>query len=519
MRKFMILLLIAFAAAGAFANQPTGPGELKTLVYATTDHITDWDPSNAYDFHTWEIFQNINRSLLAYKPGTTELVPGLAESYEVNAAGDVYTFKLRRGVSFSDGTPFDANVVKWSIDRVMRIEGDPSWLVTSFVESVDVVDQYTVRFNLLGPVGFFPALAASVPYMPVNPNAYPPDHWVNDPSELPGGVLAGLGPYKLVSAKRDEEVILEKNPEYYGPEPNIDRIVIRYYADATTMRLALENGEVDLVYKELNPSDRADLMKDSNFVSLSIPGAQIRYLCFETSEGPLKDPVARQAVAALINRPEIVDKVYLGQQAPLYSMIPQGMIYHTDDFKEVFGDGNVQLAEQLLRSLGYSASNPLTFDLWYPPEHYGDAEVNLAEVIVAQLQKTNLINVSLKSAEWSTYTDNWDTKVMPVFTLGWYPDYIDPDNYTAAFAGTNGSAGMGIYFSDSEWDALFAQEQTSSNPTVRERIFTQLQQMWTEQVPTVPIFQGNLFVFTTKNVSGVQIGPTMIFNYDTLDIN
>ncbi|TFH06345.1 MAG: peptide ABC transporter substrate-binding protein [Spirochaetales bacterium] len=461
----------------------------------------------------------MNRGLLAYKAGTTELVPGLALSYDVNTAGDVYTFTLRRGIKFSDGTAFDANTVKWSIDRVMRIGGDPSWLVTDFVESVDVVDDYKVRFNLVGSVGFFPSLAASVPYMPVNPNIYPADSYVNDPSELVGGELVGLGPYKVVSFKRDEEIVLEANPEYYGTAPNVGRIVIRYYADATTMRLALEKGEVDLVYKDLNPSDKADLMTNSDYVTYEIPGAQIRYLCFETSESVLSNPKARQAVAALINRQEIIDRVFLGQQNPLYSMVPEGMIYHSPTFKSALGDANVAMAESLLKELGYTAAKPLAFDLWYTPSHYGDTEINLAEVLLAQLSATDLLDVSLKSAEWSSFLDNFDTKQMPAYLLGWYPDYIDPDNYTAAFGGTSGSAGMGIYYSDPEWDALFTTEQTNADPAVRADVFEELQTRWTVEVPTVPIFQGNLFVFTQKNVSGVKIGPTMIFNYDTLVLN
>ena len=208
MKRLATLVLVLLVAATAAMARGPREEEPTTLVYGTTEKITDVDPANAYDFHTWEIFQNINRGLLSYRPGTTELIPGLAESYSVSDSGDVYTFHLRQGINFSDGTPFDANVVKWSIDRVMRIAGDPSWLVTDFVESVDVVDDYTVRFNLFGPVGFFPSLVASVPYMPVNPNIYPPDSFVNDPSELVGGELVGLGPYRVVSFKRDEEIVL-----------------------------------------------------------------------------------------------------------------------------------------------------------------------------------------------------------------------------------------------------------------------------------------------------------------------
>jgi len=523
MRKFLLSLLVASVLAGGVvvsvfasgATEATG-AQQQTLVYGTTEKVTDMDTASAYDFHTWEIFQNIDQGLLTYKPGTTEIVPGLAESFTVNDKGDVYTLKLRQGLKFSNGDPFDAQVVKWSIDRVMNLKGDPSWLVSSFVKSVDVVDKYTVRFNLVGPTAYFPSLLATPTYFPLDPKQYPADKIVKDVAELPGGTIAGLGPYTLSSFKRDEQAVFKANPNYYGTQPKIGTIIIRYYADATTMRLALQAGDLDLAYKTLNPSDIKSLSVDPKFTTYKLPGPFIRYLCFETSQSTFKDPVLRQAVAALVNRPDIIQKVYLGQNDPLYSMVPAGMIYHSDNFKTAFGDGNIKLAQKLLTQAGYSASNPLSFDLWYTPSHYGDTEVNLAQVLKNELEASGMIKVNLKSAEWATYKDQWNKKQMPVFLLGWYPDYVDPDDYTAAFAGTEGSKGMGIYFSNPAWDKLFSEEQSSPDPAVRATIFQKIQDMWTQQVPTVPIFQGNLYVFTKPSVKGVEIGPTLIFNYDQL---
>jgi peptide/nickel transport system substrate-binding protein len=536
MKKIFLVMLVLVICAGvvfaggkkeepapmeekAPAKEEKAPPKPSLLVYATTDKVIDMDPANAYDFFTWELFQNVYRGLMSYEPGKTTLIPGLAESYEVKGDGDVYVFNLRKGVTFTDGTPFTADTVKWSIDRVIALAGDPSWLVTDFVDSVEVVDDHKVQFNLKFPCGFFPSLVATVPYFPVNPNIYPFDAVVRDPEELKGGAVVGLGTYKIISFKRDEEIILEKNNDFYGKKANIDRIVIRQFADATTMRLALERGEVDLVYKSLNPSDIADLEKNSNFTTYKMSGPYIRYMCFETSEGVFKNKKLRQAFGALLNRKDIIDKVFLGQAQPLYSMVPNGMIFHTDDFKTVLGDGNVKLANQLLAEAGYSAGKPFEFELWYTPSHYGDTEVNLAEVVKANLEKSPAMKVTIKSAEWATYRDQWSNKQMPVFFLGWYPDYIDPDNYTAAFAGTAGSAGLGIFFSNPEWDALFMKEQSSPDPKVREEVFKELQMRWTDECPTVPIFQAYLYVFTKPNVKNVKIGPTLIFNYDILTID
>jgi peptide/nickel transport system substrate-binding protein len=282
------------------------------------------------------------------------------------------------------------------------------------------------------------------------------------------------------------------------------------------MRLAIEKGEVDLVYKTLNPSDIADISKAGKLTVFKNQGPFIRYLCFETSESVFKDKKLRQAVAALVNRPEFVQKVYLGQALPLYSMIPTGMQYQLNTFKTVFGDGNVSKAEGILKGLGYSKAKPFEFDLWYSPSHYGDTEANLAEVIKAQLEKTPLMKVNIKSAEWATYKQQWKDKQMGCFFLGWYPDYVDPDDYTAAFAGTSGSKGNGINFSSPEWDALFTQEQSTTNEAARKGIFEKVQTMWADECMTVPLFQAYLILVSKKNVTGVKIGAPMIFKYDTL---
>ncbi|MCG6909372.1 MAG: ABC transporter substrate-binding protein [Deltaproteobacteria bacterium] len=508
-----VLIVLSLLAVTVFFISGSGFAKSQALVYGTTEKVTDMDPCNAYDFHTWEIFYNIYQGLMGYPPGETNLVPGLAESYTISDDGKAYTFNLKKGLKFSDGTPFDSQTVKWSIDRVMRIAGDPSWLVTDFVESVEAVDKYRVKFNLKNPVAYFPSLVATPPYYPVNPNVYPADKIVKNPSELKGGKLVGLGPYQAVSFKRDEEIVLDLNPYYAGDKPLNDRVVIRYFADATTMRLALEKGELDFAFKSFNPSDIKDLENSSKIKTIKGQGPYIRYVCFQCETPPFDDKVVRQGIAAALNRKEIIKKVFLGQNAPLYSMVPMGMWTHTDSFKFAFGDGNIAKAKELLASKGFNSSNKLKFDFWYTPSHYGDTEVDMAAVIKSQLEATGVMEVTVKSAEWATYKQNWHQKLMPVYLLGWYPDYIDPDNYTAAFAGTAGSKGNGIYFSSPVWDALFVEGQKNPDPAKRAAVYGQVQQMWTDEVPTAPIFQGTLYLFSQKNIEGIMISPTLQFIY------
>ncbi len=483
------------------------------LVYGTTERVTDMDPANAYDFHTWEIFYNTYQGLMGYPAGKTELRPNLAESYEIVDDGKGYVFTLKKGIKFSDGTPFTAEAVKWSMDRVMRIKGDPSWLVTDFVESVEVLDETHVKFNLKNPCAYFPSLVATAPYFPVNPNIYPPDEIVTNPGELKGGKLVGLGAYRTVSFKRDQEVVLEPNPHFYGEKPKNDMVVIRYFADATTMRLALEKGEIDFAFKSFNPSDIDNLQSMDKIKTIVGQGPYIRYLCFQNNTPPFDNRIVRQGVAAAINRPEIIQKVFLGQNEPLYSMVPRGMWTHEDSFKETLGDGNIDKSRELLGKAGFNETNKLEFEFWYTTSHYGDTEVDLAAVLESQFEATGVMDVNVKSAEWATYKENWGNQLMPVYLLGWYPDYIDPDNYTSAFAGTAGSRGNGIYFSDPTWDLAFVEAQKNPNKEARAAIYNVIQKAWTYEVPTAPIFQGTLYLFSQQDIDGIVIAPTLQLMY------
>jgi peptide/nickel transport system substrate-binding protein len=480
-----------------------------TLIIGTTDKVTVFDPADSYDFHTWEIHHNTMDTLLHYIPGTTDLEPGLAvEMPEVSEDGLEYTFKLVEGVSFPDGTPFNAEAVKWSIDRVVALEGDPNWLVTSFVESVEVVDEYTVQFKLLAPVNYFPLLVATQPYSPVSPNCYSADAF--DADSLCGGV----GPYKMVKWERDVELVLEAYDGYPGPAPKTSKIIVKYYADSTTMRLAVESGEIDIASKTLNPTDYADLEEAGELQVIEGPGAQIRYICFNVTTPPFDQAEVRQAVAAAVDRDAITSIAFQGTHEALYSMVPMGMWSHID----AFGQRDLALAGELLTAAGYSADNKLVMDLWWTPTHYGPTEADVATVLKDNLEETGLIEVNLQNTEWATYKEYQNAGSMPVFLLGWYPDYLDPDNYTWSWGHSDAADDMGIFYASDEMDALLEAGQTAAELRGDDRlaIYEEAQELWTVDVPTIPLTQGTLLVVAQPNIRGILLDPNMLFHYFTL---
>jgi peptide/nickel transport system substrate-binding protein len=494
-------LLVTLLMSGLVLASCAPPGSDEPLIIGTTDSVTDLDPAESYDFHTWEIHHNTMDTLLVYTPGTTELEPGLAESYEVSADGLEYTFTLREGLEFPDGTAFNADAVVWSINRVMRLEGDPNWLVTSFVDSVEKVDEYTVKFVLGEAVGFFPLLIATQPYSPVSPDCYPENEFGTD------STCGGHGPYIITSWERDVEMVLEANPDYYGDAPANSNVVVRYFADST-----LEAGDIDVAWKTMTPSDYQDLDDDPNFVLETGPGAYIRYVCFNATTAPFDNPKVREALSLAIDRDEISDTVFQGTHQNLYSMVPMGMAGHID----AFGDRDLDQAIALLDQAGFDAANPLVMDFWWTPDHYGPTEGDVASVIKAAWEETGVVEVNLQSAEWATYTDYFGPGTMPTFLLGWYPDYLDPDNYTWSFAESGASDDIGIFYSGMEMDDLLHRAQTETDPAAREALYHEIQELWTTEVPTIPFTQGALLIVSQPGVGGITLDPTMFLHYFTL---
>ena len=484
----------------------TTPAEETKIVIGVTDKVTDLDPANAYDFYTWEVLSNIMEGLVKYKPGTTQIVPAIAERWEVQDDGKVWIFYLRKDVKFADGTPLTAKDVVRSIERVMRINGDPAWLVTSFVDKVEALDDYTVKFTLKKPVSYFLALVATPPYFPVHP-AYNPDQVDSDQT------AGGAGPYKIVKWVRDQELVLEVNPYYYGEKPKIQKVIIRFYKDATTLRLAIENGEIDIAWRTLRPIDIESLKNNPNLQVIEVPGAFIRYMILNCQMEPTNNKLVRQAIAAAIDRNDIAQRVFMGTVEPLYSLVPIGMWSHIDVFKEKYGDGNIELAKQLLAKAGYNENNKLKLELWYTPTHYGDTEADLAQVLKEQLEATGVIEVTIKSAEWTTYLDYTRKGMLMISLYGWYPDYIDPDDYLTPFLHSEANSWTGSGYSNPEVDKLLDEAAVKTDQNERAKYYEQVQKILAEDVPIIPLIQGKLFMVAKKDVGGIVLDPTMLFRY------
>jgi peptide/nickel transport system substrate-binding protein len=524
----VVIIIIAAAAAIYFATQGTGaPSTKDTIIVGTTDSVQSTiDPADAYDYFGINVIQNIGDGLVDYAPGSTNIVPALATSWTSSPDQMTWTFTLRQGVKFADGTPFNASVVKYSIDREFAIDEPEGPFAgvgyDTIINSTTVVDAYTVQFKLNVPFAAFLALVAFTPMYPVNPNVAPRNAIVNYTGNVNTENPNGLGPYVLAgwqrTAGKDISMNLTANPNYWNASsgyPKTKNIVITFYSDSTSLNLALQSGQIDIAYRQLNPSDIASYSSNPSFHVWNGPGQFIQYVVFNEKVAPFNNSLVRQALAAAVNRSAIVSTVFQGQAVKLFSMIPNGMNYHTDAFLAKYGDYNISLAQQLLAQAGYSQSNPLKFTLTYPTGHYSSTDAISAELKQAW-EATGMVQVTLASQPWSNYKASTSADQLQVYIYGWYPDFVDPYDYSAPFLPSDGIGFLHTHYVNPQMSSLIDQAARTSDPSQLQQIYAQIQTLTAQDAPLVPLFQGSTYAVSTTHVSGIILDATTIFRYYTI---
>lgn len=256
-------------------------GDADTIIIGTTDEINSLDANDAYATHDWEIIKNTGMALLSYTPGTADLVPGAAVDFPVASDdGSTYTFTLKDGLTFADGTALTADAYVYAWDRFNTLEGQVSGLVQVYVDSVEAPDEKTVVYHLSNPIGFFPALSATAPFVAVNPATFPADELVQFPE-----TLDGIGAYKMVSHVVGEQMVLEANDLFSGDAPAIKTVIIKYFADPTTMGNAVETGEIDVAWRTLGPVESTRLQDVEGLTVVKVEAPALRYMVFNHTYG------------------------------------------------------------------------------------------------------------------------------------------------------------------------------------------------------------------------------------------
>jgi peptide/nickel transport system substrate-binding protein len=360
-------------------------------------------------------------------------------------------------------------------------------------------------------------MTTGTPYSPTKEGTYPEDALDKFPK-----TLEGVGPWKLVSYNVEEQAVFERNPNYKNgfADTAPTRVIVRYFSDPTQMALAVEKGDINIAWRILGPIESGRLSKVEGLTAFNTGGGGIRHLNINHDQEPFGDKNVRQALAYLVDRDEIIDRVYDGTVTPLYSIVPPGFVGANDAFLERYGNApDVAKAEELLTASGYSTDKPVEFDLWYPPEHYGAQAAQIFELLKAQLEATPMIKVSLQTQEWGTYIKAILGGEYPIGYLGWFFDWPDTSNYLEPFAQSNYDKSQGVFYASQEMDSLLAEAGAETDQAKRAELYGQAQDLYAEDAVGIPlILEAEYAVFRNDSVSKVVIGPAIVFQYELIEL-
>ena len=316
-------LLLAGCAQKSTSTESTGADTANdTFTFAQGADPRGLDPARVDDLESGKVIVNMYEGLTKYADDSTKVEPSLAESWTVSPDGMSYTFKLREGVKFHDGTDFNAEAVKVNIDRQLPPKVDDNMPYASFtfgtVKDVVVVDPNTVTINLTQPnTAFLANLAMGIAAPIVSPKALADNN--NSVMETP----VGTGPYKFVKWNKGENVVLVRNDEYWGDKAKTKNVVFRIIADNSARVLALNNGEVDMI--DGIDATVVDKVKEGGNKLYEAPGMNVNYMAFNTTTPMFKNAEARKAVAQSVNVEELVKSLYQGYSDKATTILPTFM--------------------------------------------------------------------------------------------------------------------------------------------------------------------------------------------------
>ncbi|MGK7905242.1 MAG: ABC transporter substrate-binding protein [Hormoscilla sp.] len=505
-------------------DNPSGTTGNKSdrIIIGTTLKVRTVDPADAYELASGNLLYNLGDRLYSYAPGTIQLVPQLAtELPQVSNDNLTYTIPLRQGVVFHDGTPFNAEAMSFSLRRFMENEGPPSFLLGDVVESIRATGEYELEIKLKQPFAAFPALLAFSGACAVSPQAYEIGSGKFQPNSF-----VGTGPYKLAELGTDV-IRLDVFDQYWGSKPQNTGIDMQIFSSSANLFNAFRTGAIDVAAGSLDADQIKALTARADregWQSITADSNTLNYMVVNVNSPPLDKVEVRQALAAIIDRKILNQRVLQNQALPVYSLIPTSFDAYKPVFQTAYGDGNAAKAKALLQKAGYSQANPVTIELWYSSNSTKRGVIASTIKAIADRKLDGMMQIELNSVESTTAFDNLDKGVYPTFLLDWYADFFDPDNYIQPFMDCDrGSASTGcqegasqyhgsFYYSD-RVNQLIDQQRQESNPQKRQAMLTEIQEILAREVPFIPLWLDKDYIFAQKNIAGVTIESNLKFPY------
>jgi len=482
-----------------------------TLVFGRGGDSTSLDPSRVTEGESFKVTVNLYETLLNFGEKDTTINAGLATEWEPSEDGLTYTFKLREGVKFHDGTDFNAEAVVKNFERWANGDAETFPYYNSMfggfkgdaghvIESVTADGENTVLIKLTRPQAPFLKNIAMSMFAIASPTAFElgDDQFERNP--------VGTGPFKFVEWKPNETITIEKFDDYWDSElPKLKKIIFQSFPDNSARLNALMTGNIDLA-DGINPSDGKSIEDNEELQLFERPSMNVGYLGLTVTRPPFDKKEVRQAINYAIDKQAIVDSFFEGRADVAKNPMPPSISGYNDDVEGY--EYNPEKAKELLKSVGLE--DGFEMELWAMPvpRPYMPDGKKVAEVIQKNLADIG-ITAKIVSHEWATYLDLASKGDADAFMLGWTGDNGDADNFLYVLLDEdNIGSNNYTYYKNDELHDIFIAAQTEVDEDKRNELYKQAQVIINEDAPWVPLAHSTPLLGGAKNLTGFLPHPT-----------
>ncbi len=509
-RLLQALLVLSLLAAPLFISVAQ---ERNIFVYAHPVAFPNLDPS-AGNSNENVVMGNVYETLTFYNaPGSDAILsPKLAVSWEASEDSTTWTFNLREGVTFHDGAEFNAAAVKKALDRTIAMGEGSAWIFGA-IDSIEVVDNLTVQFNLFYPQPLDLVLSAGYAAWIMSPNAADQDSaWFND------GNAAGTGPYMIASNEPGQRMILEANPDYWGGwgDGAFDTIVFDISEDSTVLEQMIRSGDADFTYSL--PFDNYGPLAEAADLTVDVtPSFQNLLILLNNVKEPTSDPLVRQAISYAFPYADVVGSLYAGMGTQARGAIPANMWGHGDSLTQFSQD--LDKARALLAEAGYADGDISLV--------YTHVASDLDEQQVGELWRASLaeigVDLEIRGLAWEAQWDlaiNDPATAQDAFGFYWWPDYITPNSWLYGMFRTEEEPFFNLgYYANPDFDSMIdeAEALSGTDRAAAEAMFIAAQQMLLDDAAAIFVVDLPDIHVIRADVSGYVNNPAyphVVFFHD-----